>query len=108
MTRIDKNFAIQLRKKGKTYGEIRSQLGPISKATLTAWFKNVTGIPEKQFQKIYIKKTSLHHRKNILYNGTCAIVVCDKNLFRRISSWKLGLIDFFKCPGSSMDRTRDF
>ena len=228
MTRIDKEFAIQLRREGKTYGEIRKQIGPISKATLTAWFRdisdinelnlfkgreksrfiagqhrrenkialtnniindgkrefswlsenplfmtglalywaegdknmherakftnsdermisimmrwfreichvpeerfrialhihnlhvasdvkqhwmNITGIPEAQFQKIYIKETSLHHRKNILYNGTCAIVVCDKNLFRRISGWKLGIIDHFSRPRISMDRKRDF
>ncbi len=228
MTRIDRDIAIQLRRDGKTYGEIRKQIGPISKATLTAWFKNVTdinehnlfrgreksrfiagqhrrearivltngiisdgrrefswlsetplfmtglalywaegdknkqerakftnsdermvsimlrwfrevchvpeekfrialhihnlhvasdvkqywmnvaGIPGAQFQKIYIKETSLRHRKNVLYNGTCAIVVCDKNLFRRISGWKLGMIDHFNRPCSSMDRTPDF
>jgi hypothetical protein len=218
MTRIDKDLAIQLRKEGKTYGEIRNKLGPISKATLSMWFRDIqnidmanllkgreksrfiagrnkqeqrialtnkiiqesreefdslidnplfltglslywaegdknchervkftnsdermviimmrwfrevchvpeekfrvalhihnllvskdvkqywidiTGIPERQFQKIYIKETSLRHRKNILYNGTCGIVVCDKSLFRRISGWKLGLIDHFQPP----------
>lgn len=228
MTRIDKNFAIQLRKEGKTYREIKNQIGPISKSTLTTWFKDVndidefklskgreksrfvaaqnrrekrisltngiigdgkkefvqlsenplfmvglalywaegdkhmgervkftnsdermisimmrwfrevchvpekkfrialhihslhiaadvkqhwvdiTGVPKKQFQKIYIKETSLRYRKNILYNGTCAIVVCDKNLFRKISGWKLGMIDYFGRPCSSMDRTPDF
>jgi hypothetical protein len=228
MTRIDKDLAIQLRRDGKTYGEIRDIIGPISKSTLGKWFNdiadinefnllkgreksrfiagrkrterkititkeiiqsskreinslivdplfiiglslywaegdkncnervkftnadermivlmmrwfrevckvpeerfrialhihnlhvskdvkqywmNMTQIPGEQFQKVYIKETSLRHRKNILYNGTCAIVVCDKNLFRRISGWKLGLIDHFNRPGSSMDRTRDF
>lgn len=228
MTRIDKEIAIRLRREGKTYGEIRERIGPISKATLSSWFEDIdgvdilnllkgrerarfiagsnrkakrialtkiivqegreefsqlsenplfltglalywaegdknkgerakftnadermirimmrwfreicqvpeerfrialhvhnlhvandvkkywmdiTGIPEKQFFKIYVKQTSLHHRKNILYNGTCAIVVCDKNLFRKISGWKLGLIDHFNGPCISMDRKRDF
>lgn len=69
----------------------------VAKDVKQFWVK-VTGIPGEQFQKIYIKKTSLRHRKNILYNGTCAIVVCDKNLFRRISGWKLALIDHFTPP----------
>jgi ribosomal protein L28 len=35
MTRTDKNFAIKLRREGKTYGEITKILGHISKSTLT-------------------------------------------------------------------------
>ncbi len=59
------------------------------------YWSEITGIPEKQFQKIYIKQTTLRHRRNILYNGTCAIVVNNKALFRRICGWKLGLLAYF-------------
>lgn len=73
------------------------------------YWSEITGVPEKQFQKIYIKQTTLRHRRNVLYNGTCAIVVHNKALFRRIYGWKLGLISHFNIsPRSSMDRTKDF
>lgn len=58
------------------------------------WAK-LTNVPQKQFQKTYIKKSSLRYRRNILYNGTCAIVVNDKNLFRRILGWRRGLLEYF-------------
>lgn len=73
------------------------------------YWSEVTKIPKSQFHKIYIKPTTLKYRRNILYNGTCAIIVNDKKLFRKIVGWKLGLIDYFKIsPCSSTDRTRDF
>ena len=57
------------------------------------YWSKITGVREEQFQKTYIKRTSLGYRRNPLYNGTCAIVVHDKHLFRKISGWKLGLIE---------------
>lgn len=73
------------------------------------YWSKLTGIPIKQFHKIFVKKSSLRQRKNILYNGTCAIVVNNKALFRKIVGWKLGLLDYFNItPRSSTDRTRDF
>ena len=73
------------------------------------YWSEMTGVPETQFQKIYVKQTALHHRRNVLYNGTCAIVVNNKVLFRRMVGWKLGLLAHFGIsPRSSMDRTRDF
>lgn|SRR3989338_1577113 len=72
------------------------------------WAK-ITNIPKKQFHKIYIKKSSLRQRKNVLYNGTCAITVSNRDLFRKIVGWKLGLLDHFNIsPRSSTDRTKDF
>lgn len=59
-------------------------------------WSRITGVPKDQFQKLYIKRSSLGHRRNILYNGTCAIVINSKNLFRKILGWKLGLLDYFK------------
>lgn len=73
------------------------------------YWSEITGISEKQFQKIYIKQSTLRYRRNALYNGTCAIVVHNNALFRRICGWKLGLLAYFSIsPRSSMDRTRDF
>jgi len=37
---IDKQKAIKLRKQGKTYGQIRQELG-ISKSTLSDWLSNI-------------------------------------------------------------------
>ncbi len=79
------------------------------KKDVVRFWSNTTGIPSSQFHKLYIKNSTLHQRRNILYNGTCGIVISDKNLFRKILGWKLGLLDHFRLsPRSSMDRTRDF
>lgn len=60
------------------------------------YWSKITNVPLAQFHKLIIKKTSLGHRKNILYKGTCCIRVCDKNLFRRIMGWKIGILDKFE------------
>ena len=62
----------------------------VSKNVKKFW-SDITGIPENQFHKIYVKQSSLGQRRNVLYNGTCGVIVHDKKLFRRISGWKLGL-----------------
>ncbi len=72
------------------------------------YWSKITGIPKNQFYKPYIKKTSLGQRKNILYNGTCSVVVNDKDLFRKISGWKIGVQEIFDTSCSSMDRTKGF
>jgi len=56
------------------------------------YWSSITGLPPRQFYKTQIKPTSLRHRRNKLYNGTCAVNVISKNLFRRIKGWKLGVI----------------
>ncbi len=73
------------------------------------WF-SITGVSQGQFYKTYIKQSSLRQRRNILYNGTCAIIVNDKSLFRKIVGWKLGLLDYFSIttPRSLMDKTAPF
>ena len=55
------------------------------------WSKLVC-LPLSQFHKVQIKQTSLRRRKNKLYNGTCAIRISDRDLFRRIKGWKVGFI----------------
>lgn len=56
------------------------------------WSKQIK-IPLKQFYKTQIKPTSLGQRKNILYDGTCAVCVHNKDLFRRIRGWKIGFFE---------------
>lgn len=60
------------------------------------YWARITNIPLNQFHKIQIKPTSLKHRKNPLYNGTCTITICNKDLFRKIRGWKLGFIKKMK------------
>jgi len=57
------------------------------------YWSKITAIPFSQFYKTQIKPTSLKVRRNKLYNGTCAIIVHRKDLFRRIKGWKLGFIE---------------
>jgi hypothetical protein len=57
------------------------------------YWSKITNIPLSQFYKTQIKSTSLKHRKNPLYNGTCAIRIGDKDLFRRIKGWRLGFLE---------------
>lgn len=66
----------------------------VEKDLLNYWSK-ITKVPLGQFNKVYIKNTSLGQRKNILYNGTCAIVVSNKELFRKIVGWKFALLEYF-------------
>ena len=32
----------------------------------------------------------------LLYNGTCAIRTSNKDLFRKIKGWRLGIVDYFE------------
>jgi len=57
------------------------------------YWSNITRIPTSQFYKTQTKPTSLRQRKNKLYNGTCAISVGNKALFRKIKGWKIGFIE---------------
>ena len=38
-------------------------------------------------QKTHVKKEGTGHRKNILYNGTLRIIICDVRLLRKILGW---------------------
>lgn len=57
------------------------------------YWSKITGIPFSQFYKTQIKPTSLKQRRNKLYNGTCTVTICNKDLFRRIKGWKLGFLE---------------
>lgn len=60
------------------------------------YWSGLLKIPLNQFYKTQIKPTSLRHRRNKLYNGTCAVSISSKNLFRRIKGWKIGFIKKYK------------
>lgn len=60
------------------------------------YWRGITKIPAQQFHKVYVKHSSLGHRRNILYNGTCGIVINNKDLFRRIFGWKIASTKYFK------------
>lgn len=102
-----------------------SNSDPILIQLMMKWFRNICKVPEKkfriilhvhalhcrpdiekywskitrasltQFYKTQIKPTSLRHRRNPLYNGTCAISIQNKNLFRKIKGWKIGAAEKF-------------
>lgn len=60
------------------------------------YWSQITGIPLARFNKTHIKPTLLRGRRNPSYMGTCRIVISDKNLFRRITGWRLGLLENFE------------
>jgi hypothetical protein len=57
------------------------------------YWSGLVNLPLSQFHKLIVKKTSLGHRKNPLYQGTCCIRICDNNLFRKIMGWKIGYLE---------------
>jgi hypothetical protein len=65
----------------------------LSRKNAERYWSKLTGIPLKQFQKTFVKPTSLGQRRNILYNGTCVICVFDRSLFRQIQGWKIGFLE---------------
>ncbi|MBI4252725.1 helix-turn-helix domain-containing protein [Candidatus Uhrbacteria bacterium] len=65
-----------------------------SKKGIEKYWSRITHIPLNQFIKTYVKTTSLGHRKNILYNGTCTVNVHDVTLYRKMIGWQLGLLEY--------------
>lgn len=62
------------------------------------YWSKISHIHKNQFHKTQIKPTSLKHRRNKLYDGTCAIIINDRSLFRKIKGWKLGFIEKMNIP----------
>lgn len=56
------------------------------------FWSDVINLPVSQFGKSYVKREGTGHRKNILYNGTIKIQVCNKNLLYKILGWIEGVI----------------
>ncbi len=55
------------------------------------FWSDIINLPVSQFGKSYIKKEGTGHRKNILYNGTIKIQICDSNLLYKILGWIEGV-----------------
>ncbi len=60
------------------------------------FWSEVTGITKSQFHKTHIKQTALKGKRNLSYMGTCRIVISDKNLFRKMLGWKMGVLEYLK------------
>ncbi|MBM3205663.1 hypothetical protein FJZ41_02315 [Candidatus Shapirobacteria bacterium] len=71
-------------RKFKAYLNLHS--GQDEKKVKKFWSK-ITKIPISQFGKTYIKPEGIGFKKNILYNGTIRIIICDKDLLYRILAW---------------------
>lgn len=63
------------------------------------YWSSITGIPFNRFGKSYIKKEGSGYRKNVLYNGTIKINICDKNLLYKILGWIEGMKLQFSVDG---------
>lgn len=59
------------------------------------FWQRVTSIPLTQFHKPYIKPTIFSNRKNKLYEGTCKIVIHNRDLLSKITGWKIGVEKIF-------------
>lgn len=59
----------------------------IKEDCLSFWQK-VTSVPLKQFHRPYVKPSTLSNRKNKLYEGTCKIVIHNRDLLSKIIGWK--------------------
>lgn len=67
------------------------------------FWSEITEVPLSQFNKTIVKPTPLKGKRNPSYMGTCNIRMSNKNLFRKIMGWKLGVLENFKIsPHSSI------
>lgn len=51
------------------------------------YWSKITQVPLDQFRKSIFKQEGTGQRKNILYNGTCKIRVCSRDLHYKILTW---------------------
>lgn len=58
--RVERKRAIELRKQGLSYREIRSEV-PVAKATLSLWLRQV-GLAKAQRQRLTAKRLAATHR----------------------------------------------
>ncbi|MBU1000115.1 hypothetical protein KKE78_01800 [Patescibacteria group bacterium] len=57
------------------------------------FWSRTTRVSLNQFNKTHIKPTLLKGKRNPSYMGTCRIVISDKNLFRKMLGWRLGILE---------------
>jgi hypothetical protein len=60
------------------------------KGCLNFWNK-VTSVPLPQFYRPHVKSTIFSNRKNKLYDGTCRIIIHNRDLLNKIIGWKSGV-----------------
>ncbi|MFH1542538.1 MAG: helix-turn-helix domain-containing protein [bacterium] len=57
------------------------------------YWSGITGVSEDRFIKPYIKPSITKHRRNKLYNGTCAIRISSVDLMVKIKGWLEGALE---------------
>ncbi len=67
-----------------------------SNRSVTSFWVSRVSLPKSQFYKLYVKQSTLKHRRNVLYNGTCSVIISSKDLFRKIMTWKQMLFENFE------------
>lgn len=76
--------------------KVRCQIMSLhSKSDSEKFWSELTEIPLTQFHKTVVKPTLLRGKRNPSYMGTCTVMIYEKNLFRKIMGWKLGIIKKF-------------
>jgi len=59
------------------------------------FWRRITSVPLAQFYKPYIKPSIFSNRKNKLYEGTCRIIIHNRDLLSKIIGWKNGVKKIF-------------
>ena len=72
-------------------------------AAMKTFWSRITGVSLSQFGKSYVKKEGTGHRKNVLYQGTIRINICDRNLFHTIQGWIEGLAQKISGPLAQLE-----
>jgi hypothetical protein len=62
-----------------------------NEAQIKQFWSDIISLPVSQFGKSYVKKEGTGHRKNILYNGTIKIEICNKDFLCKILGWIEGI-----------------
>lgn len=63
------------------------------KTEIEKFWSKITRVSLANFNKTIIKHTSIKGKRRPSYMGTCSIRISDKNLFRKIMGWKLGVLE---------------
>lgn len=72
-------------------------------SAIKAFWSEVTGVAVSQFGKSYVKREGTGHRKNILYNGTIRVTICNRDLFHRIQGWIEGFAQRISGPLAQLE-----
>jgi hypothetical protein len=59
------------------------------------FWQGITSVPLTQFHSPFVKPSIFSSKKNKLYEGTCKIVIHNRDLLSRIIGWRKGVTDNF-------------